>query len=78
MFIEIESSGRHSRLINVTLADKVQLDDAAGTATLWTGGVILAADSRMLYDFYRNRPDELVAQPKAKIQTGIATPAKEG
>jgi hypothetical protein len=73
MFLEIEQNGRHRKLINVTLADKVDLDESNKTATLWTGGVPLASDSRIAYQFYANRPDELVTKMPAppKVQSGV-------
>jgi len=72
MFLEIEQSGRTRRLINLTLVDKVELDDAEGVASLWIGGSLITS-SRVAYAFYLNRPDELVMKmpkPRPALQTG--------
>jgi len=76
MYLEIEQSGRNRRLINTTLIDKVELDDTTETAQLWIGGSLITA-SRIAYQFYANRPNELVTvvPPPPPLQVG--TPPKE-
>lgn len=64
--LEIEQDGKNRRLVNLSLIDLVQMADHDKTATLWSGGVIIAADSRIAYAYFKAWQDS----EKEIIQTG--------
>lgn len=76
MFLEIESNGHKRKLLNVTLIDKVELNDTDEIAECWAGGVLIVS-SKVAYKFYVNRPDDLVTKmPEPKpVQSGITKAA---
>ena len=62
LFLEVEASGTNRRKVNLELIDKVQIDDAAKRATLWSGGIIVIADSKIAYEFFHALPEQFKIQ----------------
>lgn len=55
MFLELEDGS----LLNVTLVEKVEFRHQARTATVWSGGIVLMAESAIAYRYFtdKTRPD---------------------
>lgn len=58
MFLEVEGE----KLINVDSIGQVELKHAKKEATLWSGGIIIVADSRIAYDYFAANADLVVAR----------------